>query len=306
MSKHRLPLATGVATEPYWSIYSLAYRELSRFATVADSLDMRRACRTLVSALTKSAVVYIDHLHVDAIAAVTPGQTTYSHDWTEVNGLRPPFGNTFLAFGGEITDDCPWAETAVYAALILDKCQHIFDISPTGSQVECIPFYKRGNDLIPIGAAYFGDAVRPTSVLLFPHNDDQREVSNALGSGALRAMRSLLLLECANIDLVDVAPAPPAHRAQGRPGYEIVIRQNPRRYISDNEVTVDWSHRWEVRGHFKHHGPDTPVFRATERRNPSKIIDHPVRGRCVRFWCPPFVKGPENKPLIPKVRRVMA
>jgi hypothetical protein len=26
----------------------------------------------------------------------------------------------------------------------------------------------------------------------------------------------------------------------------------------------------------------------------------------VRFWCPPFVKGPENKPLIPKVRRVMA
>src|ERR1017187_6178282 len=129
MSKTRLPLATGVATEPYWSIYVRVDRELSRFASGAESRELADSCRAIANRLTKSAVVYIDHLHVDAIPVISEGQTSYSHDWMEVNGLRPPFENTFLAFGGEITDDCPWPETAIYAALILDKGRHLFNQS---------------------------------------------------------------------------------------------------------------------------------------------------------------------------------
>ena len=57
-----------------------------------------------------------------------------------------------------------------------------------------------------------------------------------------------------------------------------------------------------MRGHYKHFGPDTRLFKATRRDRPHKVLEHPTRGQIVRIWCPDFVKGPDDKPLVPKVR----
>lgn len=112
---------------------------------------------------------------------------------------------------------------------------------------------------------------------------------------------TLLVLESANVDLVQTAGPPRGHQAHGVPHFEVVIRQNSKRYVSGRPPQAqDWSHRWEVRGHFKH-------FRrgATYDANPDRRVLMPDGTDCVRIWCPPYVKGPQDKPLIPK-RRVIA
>lgn len=112
---------------------------------------------------------------------------------------------------------------------------------------------------------------------------------------------TLLVLESANVDIVQTAGPPKGHQAHGVPHYEVVVRQNSKRYQSDRPSQAqDWSHRWEVRGHFKH-------FRkgATYDANPDRRVLMPDGTDCVRIWCPPYVKGPQDKPLIPK-RRVIA
>jgi hypothetical protein len=116
------------------------------------------------------------------------------------------------------------------------------------------------------------------------------------------ACGALMVLESANVDLVPTAGPPKGHVAHGRPHYSVSIKQPTRRTMRRNAEPVerDWSHRWEVRGHFKHYGEDTPVGRS----NPGRIIETSTHGRCVRIWCPPHVKGPSDKPLIPKVRKL--
>jgi hypothetical protein len=133
----------------------------------------------------------------------------------------------------------------------------------------------------------------------------ERESSEALRAGTVRALRAMYLLESSNVELVERTEAlPRAHRAHGIPHYDVSIRQNNRRTKGDpSGQHIDYSHRFEVRGHFKHFGPDTRLFQAS---GPAKVLDLPDRGACVRLWCPPFVKGPADKPLIPKRRKLAA
>jgi hypothetical protein len=58
---------------------------------------------------------------------------------------------------------------------------------------------------------------------------------------------------------------------------------------SEGETFVEWSHRWVVRGHWAwyHCGPDHPYAQEVE---PGKFM--------CRLWRAPFVKGPQDKPLI--------
>jgi hypothetical protein len=63
--------------------------------------------------------------------------------------------------------------------------------------------------------------------------------------------------------------------------------------------TVEWTHRWTVRGH-KRHFAKGPIFdNHPERRRVSE-----KRGEHMVVWCPPFIKGPRDKPLRLKARRV--
>lgn len=65
----------------------------------------------------------------------------------------------------------------------------------------------------------------------------------------------------------------------------------PRNHVEDTEMrpAIDWQHRWEVAGHWRRakHGHDP---------NGEAILG--------RTWVKNFVKGPEDKPLVVKERRV--
>lgn len=120
-----------------------------------------------------------------------------------------------------------------------------------------------------------------------------------------------MLMECLHVELVETDPYPPAHRAAGKIRYEVVIDGGSRKTYRKRDVrgSVDFSHRFERRGHFKHHweltpeGRPNPIFAAAKREKPEKILE--IDGRpCVRIWASPTVVGPEDKPLVIK-RRVV-
>lgn len=118
----------------------------------------------------------------------------------------------------------------------------------------------------------------------------------------LLACGALTMLSSANVTLVESQPRPRNTRAAHLTHYDIAVRVGAKtRYVGGQgpHSTPDWSHRWEVAGHFKH-------FRqgAIFDSNPDRRIRQGSE-EYVRIWCPPHVKGPENKPLVPKVRRVV-
>lgn len=141
-----------------------------------------------------------------------------------------------------------------------------------------------------------GGAIDSVDALMETEYTDFLRIVWLLVSGAL------VLLGSANVDLVDGAGMPFGHQAHGIPHMEIVVRQGGKRYVypDDHQVeTRDWSHRWEVRGHFKHFRKG-PVF----ERHPERRITTHIGDEFVRIWCPPHVKGPQDKPLVPKLRTV--
>lgn len=121
-------------------------------------------------------------------------------------------------------------------------------------------------------------------------------------SPALGAASALRLLEAVNVDLQPAELARPVRRRAAREGADIPLEVVIRTSRRDSDVpshSVDWQHRWTVRGHWKHFHKG-PIFNANPRR---RVVDA-EGNECVRVWCPPFVKGPDDKPLVLKSRRV--
>jgi hypothetical protein len=119
---------------------------------------------------------------------------------------------------------------------------------------------------------------------------------------AQAALSALRLLDAVNVDLAPADLSRPARRRAAREGADIaleVVIRTSRRDSPQSTGTIDWQHRWMVRGHWKHFSKG-PVFNA----NPRKRVIDAKHGECVKVWCPPFVKGPDDAPLILKARRV--
>lgn len=121
---------------------------------------------------------------------------------------------------------------------------------------------------------------------------------------------ALAVLESANVELVDsVRPYVRGHVAFGTPKFDIYIRQNRRSAGGSGDGFSNYSHRFEVRGNFAHHfeltasGTPNRLFERWSVEKPEKVVQ--VGGQpCIRIWRPPYVKGPEDKPLIPKIRHL--
>ena len=147
---------------------------------------------------------------------------------------------------------------------------------------------------------------RPTaSAWVMPGNDDEQTWASLwCWKPALAAASALRLLEAVNVSLEE-ASLPRAERRRAarvgaEPSLEVVIRSSgTERTENAAGHSIDWQHRWTVRGHWMHFKRGR-VFEA----NPRKRVTDPVHGECVRVWCPPFVKGPKDKPLVLKSRRL--
>lgn len=133
-------------------------------------------------------------------------------------------------------------------------------------------------------------------------------------AGIERAIAVLYMIEAANVELVERAESRQSRRQAERKGEQIslqVVVRPPKRRRQDAIIRAPgdprkFSHRFEVRGVYHH------VTRGPHVADPSNLKPCPVwRERhehselCRREWVPPFVKGPEDVPLVPK-RRVLA
>lgn len=128
-----------------------------------------------------------------------------------------------------------------------------------------------------------------------------------LRAPALAAISALRILDAVNVELIDVPMSRPVRRRAEREGVKPALYVDVRTSAgqaggTSAHGTIEWTQRWTVRGHWKHFGEHTAVA----RRHPSRVIDVPGRGRCVKVWCPPFIKGPADKPLVLKTRVVPA
>lgn len=128
-----------------------------------------------------------------------------------------------------------------------------------------------------------------------------------------RTLAILDFLQSVNVEVVESPMKVQAREREIKKGREIAltvqVKQSKRRVSKQSENRADFSHRFEVRGHYTHHfetkpdGTPNKVFERYSRLHPEKVLtiqDQP----CVRFWTPPFVKGPIDKPFVPKVRVV--
>lgn len=113
-------------------------------------------------------------------------------------------------------------------------------------------------------------------------------------------------LASTNVDLGDMPLSRQVRRGAVRAGRQIpkvihVKRRQRRKHNSATEHSVGYSHRFEVRAHFQHHNRG-PIWNAW--KDTDKVFDHPDIGPCVQVWNPGCIKGPNEKPLIPKLRIV--
>lgn len=127
------------------------------------------------------------------------------------------------------------------------------------------------------------------------------------------AIAVLAWMESVNVEVVEV-PLRAAQRARqihkGRNiSLTVQIKQSKRRAAASGGSSANLSHRFEVRGHYTHHfetkadGTPNKVFERYSKKHPEKVLN--IQGQpCVRFWTPPYVKGPADKPFVPKVRVV--
>jgi hypothetical protein len=155
----------------------------------------------------------------------------------------------------------------------------------------------------------------PTGMVVLPHQwkDSDRGRMDAIEGWAhatyaagLRALAALSIMES---DFVVVEQADLEHRdikrAEKR-GWKISdqVYVRPTRkggHYEPTGNTRNYSHRFWVRGHMKHYSLGTRA--ATHRPDlvkPCTRAGLASCGMCRRIWTPPFIKGPEDKPLVMK------
>ena len=121
------------------------------------------------------------------------------------------------------------------------------------------------------------------------------------------ALKVLYLLDATNVEVTETPLSRQARRQAERSGTQIawVVEVKPpsSAHGADPEEAGkrNYSHRFEVRGNFAHHREGSWLF---EHSSPEEIRPCPRCGRCRRVWRSPHIKGPVDRPLAIKVRRV--
>jgi hypothetical protein len=282
-------------------------------------------------ALAEARVIKIDRVQIDALPLDLEvleekqdgrkflDYRTLAERWSQV---RIPFPVTFLDLS-EAEVPMFLNDTLATGALVIDA-DHLAEFGlepsePSGFPL-LIPFlhYPEGRpgEPIGVGVAPGSDGRSITGLDLAgweARGQDrfQRAVEDGVALSE-RAITCLAWLMSFNIELVE---APLSRRQRDRElakGREIAltvqVRQSKRSVVSDpGRGRADYSHRFETRGHFRHHfetkpdGTANQVYASCLAKDPKRLIE--VDGRpCFRFWVPPFVKGPVDKPFVPKLR----
>lgn len=272
---------------PRPTVMGLMLRELrERGASVPDGWA-DESTRAFVNRLVTARTITISPTQAVASAAPADGSQ---------GALALPFRNVLLDFGSGLPvkayhgDRSTPARAVIVGTLLWRGCEHSMNLVAIGYGQHMAMLSKMNRDASPALVA----GPRLYDMIVGIQN----------------------LLECANVELVESDPYPKGHVAAGQPRYEVVVRTGgrsayPRR---DDHQAIDYSHRFEVRGNFAHYyettvdGRPSVAYQRMLARHPEKLVemvgDDGVKRSCFRIWRPDYVKGPEDKPLIPKLRVV--
>jgi hypothetical protein len=130
----------------------------------------------------------------------------------------------------------------------------------------------------------------------------ERESMRHLCSDAAGVAAAMVtLLNCSNVETLDEPLPRQARRHAKRKNQKIALTVHLKRKKSKSVSRgglVDWTHQFDVRGHFQHH-PRGPVFENC--KDPEKRM---MRGgvEVVRVWVNPYIKGPADERYVVKSR----
>lgn len=156
---------------------------------------------------------------------------------------------------------------------------------------------------LPLDAIQFGDDLGLSSLDL---NKQLVAWGSVVFSCASRVLAALSVMET---EAIVIGDAPMENRDRKRAekrGWQIAqmvyvrpTRKGPRREPTGEER--EYSHRFWVSAHYKHFPLGTRMADARpDLVKPCTRIGDASCGRCRRVYTPPFIKGPEDKPLVPK------
>lgn len=237
-------------------------------------------------------------------------------------GIRNPFPVTFLDLS-EAQIPMFLNETLATAALFIDPVElSRFDLVPSSPPAApmLLPFlhYPEGRPGEPIGIGVFpdpgGEGITGLDLAGWEASGEARFRKILEDGVALteRAITCLAWLMSFNVELVEAPLSPRQRQRELAKGREIAltvrVKQSKRAATSSAEPgRANYSHRFETRGHFRHHfelkgdGAPSKTYAACLRKDSTRLLE--VGGKpCFRFWVPPFVKGPADKPFVPKIR----
>jgi hypothetical protein len=134
----------------------------------------------------------------------------------------------------------------------------------------------------------------------------QSVLATATATAVRTALKLLYLLDSANVELDAKPVSRQVRRKAERAGTEIAwtvkVREPRRNERADaGRGSREYSHRFEVRGNFAHHRRGSWLF---DHSAGEEVRPCPRCGECRRVWRPPHVKGPAERPLAIKIRRV--
>lgn len=239
-------------------------------------------------------------------------------------GVRNPFPVTFLDLS-EAEVPMFLNDTRATAALVIDSDQlSRFDLEPLTAPASAAPLivpflhYPDGRPGEPIGVAVLpgvgGEGITGLDLADWEAQGQER-FENVLRDGvslAERAVTCLAWLMSFNVELVEAPLSPRQRKRELDKGRQIAltvqVKQATRAGSSPSSgERANYSHRFETRGHFRHHfevkpdGSPNKTFASCFQKDPSRALE--IDGKpCFRFWIPPFVKGPRDKPFVPKIR----
>lgn len=147
-----------------------------------------------------------------------------------------------------------------------------------------------------------------------PYGDDAEAMVHRIIADRLVLHDILYFLQSVNVEIAPPAVSRQVRRSAERKGMEIApevtVRRSRKRTAPESRGGhTDYSHQFEVSGGYVHHfetkadGTENIQFQRMKRAHPDRMIT--VKGRpCFRFWRGDYVKGPADKPLVRKVRRL--
>ena len=137
--------------------------------------------------------------------------------------------------------------------------------------------------------------------------DEFRMFAAAMTGTAMRqALKVVYLLDSMNVELTPATVSRQVRRQAQRQGTQIAWTVHVRQAVGakvgqEDSGSRGFSHRFEVRGNFAHHPAGSWLYRHSAR---DEIHPCPRCGVCRRVWRPPHIKGPADRPLAIKIRRV--